>query len=316
MTSSRLELISSRGDESIGQVRFVLHGTPSLRDANSMMSSGIKFVEGGPLVSTNIVHAYDWTVNPEKQGQLAGGGAVAGEPGMVLVCAVPSNFHVGYGVFTTAYIDRALKLVSGSPMRYAGARKQLAFYMSSDTEAARVQIEAEVANGFPLVQRPQFVLGAQNIVGSFEQNPGFTQLISQLQVGISSLQPIEFERMEASLRDVFKPRIAADEVLVPTVMRDILVGTAESIIMSRLRMLRWQGLAMLGYVFHEGQQTVAVEPVADAAEQRRIIDDFGRQLASSSIFSAELSWLKAYAARELELMRVELDGAELEALPD
>jgi hypothetical protein len=102
-------------------------------------------------------------------------------------------------------------------------------------------------------------------------------------------------------------------VLVPTVMRDVLIGTIESLVMSKLRMMRWQGLAMLGYSFFEVRQPVQVTAVRDAVEQRRQIDELGRRLASSGLFSAELAWLKVYANHELDLMRMELDAAELEA---
>ena len=105
-------------------------------------------------------------------------------------------------------------------------------------------------------------------------------------------------------------------MLAATAVRDIIVGTVESTVISRLRMMRWQGLSLLGFRFLEGKQEISIAPVRDMIEQRRRMDEMGRLLASSSLFAAELSWLKVLVAHELELMRVELDGAELEALSD
>jgi hypothetical protein len=315
MALSRLELVSSHGDQTLANIRFAVHGSSNAMDAQSIFAGGLRFIEGRPTVSTNIVHAQDWTVNLDKQAQSLGTGSVPGSEGSVIVCAVPSNFHLGYGVFTTAYVDRALKHVSGAPLRYAASRKQLAFYLEADIEAARVHIEAEIANGFPIEQRPQFILEPKFVVGGFN-GPAFAQLVRQLDVTVRSFEPVDYSRSEEAFRDLFQPTIPANMVLAPTVMRDILIGTVESIVMSRLRMMRWQGLVLLGYSFSEGRQPIQIEPVKDMAEHRARMDDLGRRLASSALFSAELAWLKTYGTHELELMRVELEAAELESASD
>jgi hypothetical protein len=315
MPLSRLELVSSHGDQTLGNIRFAVHGSANGDEAAAILSGGLRFTEGRPTVSTNIVHAQDWTVNAEKQAQSLGGGAMPGNPGSVIVCAVPANFHLGYGIFTTAYVDRTLKRVSGAPLRYAAGRKQLAFYMSEDAEAARVHIESEIANGFAVTQHPQFILEPKFLVGWFN-GPALGQLVKQLDVSVRAFEAIDYNRTEEALREMFQVLEPANAVLVPTVMRDIIIGTIESVVISRLRMMRWQGLGLLGYSFVEGREEVQITPVRDMAEQRARMDDLGRRLASSSLFNAELAWLKVYAAHELDLMRVELDGAELEAAAD
>src|SRR5690242_13799954 len=167
MPVPRLEFISSYGDMTLSRVRYVVHGSSNATESVSIMDEGLRFVEGRPTLSTNIIHAHDWSVNPQKQAQSMGMGTMIGEPGDVFVCAVPPDLHVGYGIFTTAYVDRALKRVSGAPLRYAGSRKQLSFYKSPDTEAARVHVEAEVANGYQLSQMPQLLLETKYVIGRF-----------------------------------------------------------------------------------------------------------------------------------------------------
>lgn len=313
--NTRLELVSVVGDQMLARVRFVVHGTSNVREADAIMSLGLRFTEGRPTVSTNLIHAQDWTVNPEKQAQSWGEGMVPGETGRVVLSMIPSQFHVGYGVFTTAYIDRASKQVMGAPLRYAAARKQLAFYMAKDTESARANIEGEVAGGYGLAQHPQFNLEPQHMVGSFDGRT-LAAITKPLDVTIRALEPLDYGRIEGALRDLFYTRVAAEQVLVSAAMHDLVVGTAESIVISRLRMMRWQGLGLLGYRFYEGQQEVQITPVRDMMEQMRRIDEWGRKLASSTLFTQDLAWLKTYAIHQLELMRTELEVAELEAAPD
>jgi hypothetical protein len=156
---------------------------------------------------------------------------------------------------------------------------------------------------------PKFLVGWFN-------GPALGQLVKQLDVSVRAFEAIDYNRTEEALREMFQVLEPANAVLVPTVMRDIIIGTIESVVISRLRMMRWQGLGLLGYSFVEGREEVQITPVRDMAEQRARMDDLGRRLASSSLFNAELAWLKVYAAHELDLMRVELDGAELEAAAD
>jgi hypothetical protein len=291
MPMSRLELVSAHGDQTLANIRFVIYRPAAVADTPRVFTEGVTFVEGRPVVSTTIVR-------PQN---------AAGE---VIICAVPANFHLGYGVFTTAYIDRVLKKVTGAPMHYAAGRNQLALYMEPDAEAARVHIESEIANGFAMEQRPHFILEPKFLIGRFS-GPGFEQITRNIEVSVESFEPVDYSSTEEALRELFQPSIPANMVLAPTAMRDVLIGTVESLVMTRLRLMRWRGLAMLGYSFSEGRQPVTVEPVRDATEQRRLIDEVGRRLASSALFSAELAWLKVYATHLLDLMRVELEAAEL-----
>jgi hypothetical protein len=291
MPISRLELRSAYGDQTLANIRFVIYHPATAAEAESAYTSGMVFVEGRPVVSTNMVR---------PQG-------VSGE---AVICAVPSNFFLGYGVLTSAYIDRVMHKVSGSPQLYAAGRSQLAFYTQPDTEAARLHIEAEIANGFALAQRPQFILEPMFLVGQFS-GPAFDRITRNLEVSVESFEPVDYAATEEALRELFQPSIPANMVLAPTVMRDVLTGTIESIVITKLRMMRWQGLAMLGYSFAEGHHPLSVQPVRDVAAQQEVIDEVGRRLASSALFSGELTWLKTYATHELNLMRVELESAEL-----
>jgi hypothetical protein len=154
------------------------------------------------------------------------------------------------------------------------------------------------------------------VLGHFAGSGAFDALIRTIDVSVRSLQPLDSAHLEAALREAFVPAAEADVLLLPTAMRDILRGTVEAVIMSRLRMMRWQGLKLLGYSFYEGKTPVEIASVKDLAEQHSRIDSFITALGQTSLFSGELSWLKTLAAHQLHLMDVELDGTELESVPD
>jgi len=309
MAISRLELVSAHGDQSLSQVRFVLYGAGQ-QAINEAMRQGLSFVEGRAVVSTNLMHAYAQATGPANSYHPE---VTSGETGAIMVIAMPRDFHVGYATFTTAYVDRAMKMVLGAPLRFASGRKQLAFYMDEDVEAVRKRIESEAMGGFPVANHPTFRVEPRYVIGTFRPSPSLKAVITQLEVSAKAFEAIDFDAMESALSSLFAVREAAEAVLVPTMARDVVVGTVESVILTHIRLLRWQGLALLGYRFREGREDVVVAPPSDVAEQRRKIDECGRLIASSGIFNGELAWLKVYVANQLGLMKVELDGAELEA---
>lgn len=311
MSRSRLELICAHGDQTLSRVRFVVRGSSRLA-SEQMLHDGLNFIEGRAVASTNLIQAFSYAADPGKSdGSVASSSGPLGDFGAIAVVAVPAEFHLGYGVFTTAYIDRAMKMVLGAPLRYAEARKQLAFYVHDDPEASRKQIEHEIMGGFALNSRPTFTVSPRQVIGIFELGGGLKNVITQLEVSARALEPLNFAVLERALAGLFTVRESAEVVLVPTMARDLLVGTVESVILTHVRIMRWQGLALLGYRFREGHEDVAVAGLRDIAEHQRAIDEYGRRLASSSIFTGELAWLKTYVAGQLGLMRVELEGAEL-----
>ena len=288
----------------------MLHGS-SESAGRRIVLEGFNFVEGRASVSTNLLQAFGYATDPLKRSYI---NAVDGndDPGLISVITLPKEFHLGYATFTTAFIMRTTKLVMGAPLRYAGSRKQLALYVDENTEKTRKQVEADVAAGMPLTERPAFHIDQRYVLGTFKPSPWLQTVISTIEVNAKAFQPIDFVSVEGALTQLFDCREPAQAVLVPSMVHNVVVGTVESVVISRLRTMRWQGLGLLGYRFREGGEDVAVTRVADIPEQRRRMDEYGRMLASSSIFSGELAWLKSYATNQLDLMRVELDGAELD----
>jgi hypothetical protein len=306
MPLARLELKSAFGDQTIGRVRFAVHGTSNLTDTVMISDGGLRFCEGQPVVSTNLVYAHDWTQRTVG----------AGDGGEIVLLAVPASFYTGYGIFTSAFIDRQSKRVLGAPLRYAAARKQLSLYTTSDTESGRVHVEAEVANGYSLAAHPQYVLEPRYVLGMLRPGAALAALVNQLNVSVHDFEGIDLDRYVRSFRDVLALKDASGAELADAGLRAVIIGTVESIIMTRLRTIRWQGLKLLGFEFYEGNTRVEIQAPANSQEHRKSMDEMGRSLASSRLFAGDLDWLKGYVEHELELMRMELEAAELESLPD
>jgi hypothetical protein len=297
VTLSRLKLISSHGDQTLPRLRFVLHVAPSAEQVADLVQRGLQYAEGRPSVLTDLTGVFEeW-----PQGS---------QGGKVFVLGVPTDLSLGYGVFTTAYIDRSLKHVVGAPFKYADARQHLAFYTERDTEAARERVEAEVAEGYELDQRPTFRLDPHNIVGFFNPTPAFQSLVGRVQVALDAFQPVEFEILEQALTELFRPAEPSTAVLASSIVDELLVATIEARVMRRLRMMRWHGLKLLGYEFFDGERVVEVKPTASSVtEQLQHIDSMQQSLDNPALFTGQLAWLKQYVATELRIMRVELDEA-------
>lgn len=313
MPISRLELIAGHGDQTLGRVRFFLYPARNATDSISAEDAGLQFSEGRAIAATNIVYAHNAVLRGATSQTED---MMIGDPGRIFIFSLPPNLHLGYGIFTSAYIDRQAKRVVGAPIRYAAAREQLALYNAPDTENARVHIESEVANGYALEQQPVFLLEPKYIIGKFLSAEGFDELVKQVAVSINSFSAVDYDRFMRAFLDVMRVSANSNPGVAETALRDLITGTVESSVISRLRTMRWQNLSLLGYSFFEGDREVKIPGVTNLGEQRSRMDELGRLLASASLFTAETEWLKQFVAKELEIMRVELEGAELESMTD
>jgi hypothetical protein len=297
MAQTHLELKPAFGDETVGGLRFVLRGD-TLEASDIILRQGLRFTPGQDCVSANLLNAY-FKAAPAD-----------GQPGKVCVLTVPSDFHTGYSVLNTAFISRADKQVIGAPMHYASARRHLSLYAGGDTESERMKIESEILNGSPLEDHPGFTLDYRNVLGAFPASPQLHSLLIKLEVSIRAFEEVDYTETESALTELFDCREPAQAVLVPTMVHALVVQMVESVVMSRLRMMRWEGLAALGYTIKEGSADAAIRHI-DTTMQRREMEECRKGAIGSEIFSGELAWLKTYTLRELELMRIELDGSEL-----
>lgn len=303
-----IKLLSSTGDETLARRRYFLHGTTTGDTASAILRDGVQFIEGRPSFSTNLRHAFDWAVNPAKQKWSKSGEQGSGR---MIALSLHEHAYLGYGVFTTAIIHRTERMIDGAPLRYAAARKQLALYQTQDTEAARLVAERAFKAGTNEM-RPTFRLPAPSGVGSFEPSKQLGEALESLDSQVREFYAIDLANYEGVLAGLFTPRSAATSVLVPVMMHELIIGTIEAIVMARVRMLRWQGLAAMGFRFNLEDPAATIATPKSTDEYLAKIDLLETRLASSQLFTPELQWLKLYALRQLELSKQEVQGLMLE----
>ncbi len=300
MALSHLELKPAYGDETVGRLHFVLHSDTA--GASEIIGrEGLRFTPGQDCVAANLLAAY-------KKAALEGEAS-----GKIIVLTVPPDFHAGYSVLNTAFISRAQQQVIGAPMHYAAAREHLSLYQGEETEGERMRIESEILNGSPLEDHPSFTIDYRNVLGAFTASQQLRSVLVKLEVSVLAFEQIDYTTIEGSLQELFDCREPAQAVLVPTMVHELVVQMVEAVVMSRLRLMRWQGLAALGYSIKQGSEEIKLEAPVDVNEQRRQMEACRKAAEGSAMLSGELTWLRTYTLRELELMRIELDGAELEA---
>ena len=295
MADFTLMVSPAYGDETIAKLRYALYAAETEASVRMASTSGLEFYSGQPLLSSDLVATYK---------------AVAGAPtGAVMVYAIPQELGLGHSIFSGALIDRETRQVSGAPIRYTGARRYLGLYPAgSNLETARSDIEDELLNGKPLADLARQRLEPRSMIGRFPTASGFAALLRQVEVTAEAFGGIDLGQLQAALQELFVPSVPANAVYAQSAVRSLLIATIESVVVARLRLLRWQGLALLGYGFTEGEVPMSVPAVASMQEHTKLLDGYEQRLATSSLFAGDLAWLNGYVKRQLAKIRVELNS--------
>jgi hypothetical protein len=283
----QLQLISAYGDETFASIGYLICGLTA-SDAESGLTNGISTVEGAPSVSTNLIYA----------------AAQAKTNGGILVLRRPSQPFLGYATATTVTIDRAAHTVTGNPLGYAAGRDELAWYTQEDGQAAMA------ADPNP---RPSLVVSPDYAAATITVTPGLSSVLTQLQVAASGLGAIDLAFVESAVIDAldFAPNFT--QTSPEELAHRLVIATTEALVISHLRELRWQGLALLGYSFSENAQPITIVVPASLDEHRKELDRLEQQLKAQAILVGELAWLQQHVTSAIATMRSELANALPEA---
>jgi len=279
----QLELTSSRGDDTFAALPYILCGVTSPAAAGAALVSGISTQEGAALVTTNLVHAM----------QQAGG-----ETGRILVIRRPAQPTLGYATDTIATIDRQAKTVSGHPLAYAGGRNNLGWFTDSKLDAAH---------------HLSLIIPAGYIAATIEVAPGLGSVLNRLEVAANALMPFDLAFVDTALNEAMTIAENFTQSSETQIAHSLTIATAEALVMSRLREMRWEGLTLLGYRFFEGDQPAIIKAPVTIEAHEQNLDHFEAQLKSDSLLTAELAWLKPHVTAAITMMRSELADALPEA---
>jgi hypothetical protein len=283
----QLQLISAHGDETFASLSYLICGLTAA-DAESALTNGISTTEGASSVSTDLVYA----------------ATQAKADGWILVLRRPAQPFLGYATATIATIDRAAHTVTGNPLGYAAGRDELAWYTQEDGQAAMA------ADPNP---RPSLIVSPDYAAATIAVTPGLSSVLTQLEVATNGLGAIDLAFVEAALVDAltFAPNFT--QTSPEELAHRLVVATVEALVISRLRNLRWQGLALLGYSFSEAGQATTITVPASLDEHRKELDRLEQQLKAQAILVGELAWLQHHVTSVIATMRSELAGGLPEA---
>lgn len=312
MSILRLELAAAHGDKKLSRLRFFLYGT-NKTNASAMLAGGIDLNEGLGLVTSSLVGAFDAATGAEGQSYADQNIGNNENTGTIIALRVPSDVHLGVAAFTTAYIDRATKLVYGTPLRYMDYRNNLALYGDEDTENARKRIEENIINETETDQPMRITVESHDIIGSISTSNALKTILDSVQVSVESAENIGFSLLERSVVSQFNVREPAQAVLVESMVRELFLSTVEAVLLRKMRLLRWQGLASMGYRFRQDHQDISIPEVVSIDSQKRRLEHYFEYVEKSNVITGDLAWLKDYAAQELRLLRIELSSVELDS---
>lgn len=96
MALSRLELISSHGDETVSATRVVLHAAVNATETVVLRDAGLAFVPGESVVTTNLSYIYEQIAGKEASGQSEPGMAFCRDPAIGVIPRVRHIYHCFY----------------------------------------------------------------------------------------------------------------------------------------------------------------------------------------------------------------------------
>ena len=273
-----LELSPASIDETLAQLRYVVY------------PAAIEAVVGGIL-------EHDLRV---REGEATSSAALAANDGYQVILRRPRQPYLGYATATTAVLNRPQKLVSGNPLEYARARRELGWYSGESlvAKADTESVELTVLSNF--------------LVGWIEPTVTLAATLGRLDVAAKLLAPLQFAPIERAIAEaiIFAPGVT--QVGATELAHALVISTLESSVLEQLRNLRWQGLSLLGYHFSERGQDITVTPAESINQQQRELNGLQERLNSDSLLVAELAWLAPHVQSAVTVMNNELHNP----LPD
>lgn len=273
-----LELSPTSIDETLAQLRYVVYSADTEAAVGGIMEHGLRV----------------------REGEATSSAALAANDGYQVILRRPKQPYLGYATATSAVLDRPQKAVSGSPLGYARARRELGWYTSESlvAKAGSESVELTVSSDF--------------LVGWIEPTVTLAATLARLDVAAKLLAPLQFVPIEHAIAEaiVFAP--GATQVSATELAHALVISTLESSILEQLRNLRWQGLSLLGYHFSERGQDITVTPAESMNQQQRQLNGLQERLNGDSLLVGELAWLVPHVQSAVTVMNNELHNP----LPD
>lgn len=288
-------LFSSEGDETLSQVRYFLHGSASLLDAQGIAAEGLHCREGRATLSTDLAHSLSWAVGENQQYSDSTTARGEYEEGRVFIFKKPDELKVDYALFTNAVVSK--DRVTGFPLKYASGRKQLGLYQPENTQAQLKKLKKE--------ERAIVTLSPDCIAAVIKPTAEIRALATDVVEHAKQFEKVDVEKYAAQLAELLHtdPANTLNED-VAAMSRDIITTTIESATISKIRNLALDVLASNGRTIIENHEPQTREQGADAT--RQAVLTLYEQCHRDG-FDTGIPWLNTLIIRESERLLNELN---------
>lgn len=284
---------------------FVVHGTASDEEGESILQTGFETKHGRPTVSGDLIYALEWAQDEKKKDIRSrrdhGIPISSQDRGRIIVIRTPDDLQVDYGTGNTIEIDDERKEISGYPMIYVGGRKQLGMYYtnSSSRDQKRALEEKNI-------QREPLSLGPESICMSIMPTPELTAVLNELKETIRQLETPDLQQKADELTQIIlktPENTIASNVDVRSTVRQLLDTTLETEVVSRIRGLSRNVKIARGYtIINKG------EVVKKSVNPRELLAQLNElcEKSSQAAFTMGKPSLDRYIRQTLPALRREL----------
>ncbi|MEI6237004.1 MAG: hypothetical protein WCP03_00175 [Candidatus Saccharibacteria bacterium] len=238
-------LISSDGDESLASVKYFLHGTASLANAENIKDAGFTAREGRATISTDLAHSLRWAMGENKHFSESETSRNKEEVGKIFIIKKPLDYRVDYGLYTDAIISG--DEITGFPLKYVAGRKQLAFYKLGAQKDELANLAKD--------QRDKLIISAEQIELVIEPTKELLEFVEDLSEKTKRLERISIDSYSQELARILKLQ-QNDKTIddLEVLSHQLIVTTIESIVISKLRNLQLDVFASKGYKIFENSK--------------------------------------------------------------
>jgi|GEM_PF-4788222 len=267
-----LELSPVSIDETLARLRYAVYSADTEAAVGGIMEHGLRVREGEATVSA----------------------ALAAGNGYQVILRRPKQPYLGYAAATSAVLERSEQTVSGNPLAYARARRELGWYTNETLQvtAGSEAVDLTVASDF--------------LIGWIEPIVTLASTLAKLDVAAEVMAPLQLLPIEHAIAEalVFAP--GATQVSSTELAHALVISTLESLVLEQLRNLRWRGLSLLGYHFSDRGQDIAMAPAESISHQQQELNGLQERLNGDSLLVGELAWLVPHVQSAVTVMNNEL----------
>lgn len=289
------KLLSSEGDETLEQIRYFLHGTPSMIDVRSIEEGGLRIPEGRATLSTDLAHSVAWATGKKREFSESQTATNEDTEGRIFVFKKPDGLKIDYGLFTDAVVSE--HRVTGFPLKYASGRKQLALYKPGSSRYGLQKLKKE--------DREIMTLPSDNIEAVIRPSEEIHGLVAELSQQTKRFEKIDIEKYAAKLAELLtndnKNTIKGD---ILKICIDIVTSTVESITISKIRNLSLDVLVSQGYEIVENNEPQPRQRNIQSLQTE--IQTLYEQCHQDN-FDIGINWLNIFTIKETKRLRDEMN---------